>query len=125
MGTRAAVEPMHEFGLMQSVLEDVEATAREAGALRVTEIRLVIGKMREVLPDALDFAFEALAPDTLSAEARLVTTTVAPRSRCSQCAHSFEHDRFHRACPVCDSLATELVAGKELYIDAIEVDLPT
>jgi hydrogenase nickel incorporation protein HypA/HybF len=116
---------MHEFGLMQSVLENVETSAREAGATRVTEIRLVIGKMREVVPDALEFAFEALAPDTLSAEARLVTTTIAPRSRCLQCGHTFEHDRFHRACPVCDALATELIAGKELYIDAIEVDLPT
>jgi hydrogenase nickel incorporation protein HypA/HybF len=115
---------MHEFGLMQSVLENVETAAREAGAERVTEIRLVIGEMREVVPDAMEFAFEALAPDTLSAEGRLVMTMVSPRSRCSQCGHSFEHDRFHRACPACDSLATELVAGRELYIDAIEVDLP-
>ncbi|MDR2106409.1 MAG: hydrogenase maturation nickel metallochaperone HypA [Coriobacteriales bacterium] len=115
---------MHEFGLMQSVLESVETSAREAGAERVTEIRLVIGEMREVVPEALDFAFEALAPETLSEGAQLTITTVAPRSRCTQCGHSFEHDRFHRACPACDALATELVAGKELYIDAIEVDLP-
>jgi Zn finger protein HypA/HybF involved in hydrogenase expression len=27
-------------------------------------------------------------------------------------------------CPACDALATELLAGKELYIDAIEVDIP-
>jgi hydrogenase nickel incorporation protein HypA/HybF len=115
---------MHEFGLMQSVLEKVEASAREAGAERVTEIRLVIGEMREVVDEAMEFAFEALAPGTLSADARLVMTRVIPKSRCLQCGHSFEHDRFHWSCPACDSLSTELMAGREFYMDAIEVDLP-
>jgi hydrogenase nickel incorporation protein HypA/HybF len=115
---------MHEFGLMQSVLESVEASAREAGAERVCEIRLVIGEMREVVPEAMEFAFEALAPDTVGDGARLVISSVKPRSRCSVCGHEFEHDRFHWMCPACDSLATELLAGKELFIDAIEVDIP-
>jgi hydrogenase nickel incorporation protein HypA/HybF len=115
---------MHEFSLMQNVLEQVESAAREAGAKRVTEIRLVIGEMREVVPDAMEFAFEALAPETLSEGALLTMTTVKPRSRCAQCGHEFEHDRFHWSCPACDSLATELLAGKELYLDTIEVDLP-
>jgi hydrogenase nickel incorporation protein HypA/HybF len=115
---------MHEFGLMQSVLENVETAVREAGAERVTEIRLVIGEMREVVPEAMEFAFEALAPATASEGARLTITKVKPRSRCLQCEHSFEHDRFHWMCPVCGSLSTELLAGKELYLDAIEVDVP-
>jgi hydrogenase nickel incorporation protein HypA/HybF len=115
---------MHEFGLMQSVLENVETSAREAGADRVLEIRLVIGEMREVFSEAMEFAFEALSPDTISEGARLEITTVRPRSRCTVCGHEFEHDRFHWMCPACDALATQLLAGKELYIDAIEVDIP-
>ena len=122
--TRATAKPMHEFGLMQSVIDTVEASAQEAGAERVCEVRLVIGAMREVVPDAMEFAFAALAPDTLCDGAVLTMTTVTPRSRCTQCAHEFEHDRFHMTCPACDSLACELLAGRELYIDAIEVDLP-
>ena len=109
---------------MQSVLENVATSAREAGAERICEIRLVIGEMREVIPDAMEFAFEALAPDTLCEGATLTMTMIKPRSRCNQCGEEFEHDRFHWMCPACDSLATELLAGRELYIDAIEVDLP-
>jgi hydrogenase nickel incorporation protein HypA/HybF len=115
---------MHEFGLMQSVLENVEAAARDAGAERVCGIRLVVGQMREVIPDAMEFAFEALIPETLCQGATLTIKTVKPRSRCLQCGKEFEHDRFHWMCPACDALATELLAGRELYIDAIEVDLP-
>lgn len=109
---------------MQSVLENVEKSARDAGAVRVTEIRLVIGEMSEVVPDSLEFAFEALSPDTLSADAELKMTMVSPRSRCTQCGHEFEHKRFMRGCPNCESLVTELLAGKELHIDAIEVEMP-
>lgn len=114
---------MHEFGLMQSVLNNAESSAREAGAKKVTEIRLVIGEMREIVPDAMDFAFEALAADTLCEKALLKMTMVRPRSRCTKCNHEFEHERFARGCPKCDSLATELICGKELYIDAIEVEM--
>lgn len=49
---------------------------------------------------------------------------IAPKSRCLECGETFEHDRFHRFCPHCDSFATELIAGRELQIDSIEVDLP-
>ncbi|MDR3053523.1 MAG: hydrogenase maturation nickel metallochaperone HypA [Coriobacteriales bacterium] len=113
---------MHEFSLMQSVLETVEGTARDAGAARVTVIRLVVGQMTEVVADAMEFALEALGPGTLSEGAELVLTNVEPRSRCCVCGHEFKHDRYHWSCPACDSLATELLAGKELYIDSIEVE---
>ena len=49
---------------------------------------------------------------------------IRPRSVCLECGHEFEHDLHNRFCPVCDSFATELLAGRELQIDSIEVDLP-
>jgi len=109
---------------MQSVLQNAEDVAREAKAIKVSEIRLVIGEMREVLPDAMEFAFEALTPNTFCEGAALKMTMLKPRSRCLQCNREYEHDRFRWMCPGCESLATELLAGRELYIDAIEVDLP-
>ncbi len=109
---------------MQSVLENAVQSARDANAVRVTEIRLIIGEMSEVVPDSMEFAFEALSPGTCCEGAELKITTVSPRSRCTQCGHEFEHKRFTRSCPSCESLVTELLAGKELYIDAIEVEMP-
>jgi hydrogenase nickel incorporation protein HypA/HybF len=113
---------MHEFSLMTGVLDAVNASALEYGAARVLVIRLVIGDMAEVVDEALEFAFEALSVDTPSAGAELAITKVKPRSLCPACGHEFEHDRYHRACPQCDSLATQLVSGRELYIDSIEIE---
>ena len=41
-----------------------------------------------------------------------------------ECGERYEHDRFHMVCPSCGSPFTQLVAGKELRIDSIEVDVP-
>jgi hydrogenase nickel incorporation protein HypA/HybF len=113
---------MHEFSLMMGVLDAIEATAAEHKATRVTEVRLVIGEMAEVLDDAMDFAFETLTPGTVAEGATLTMTKVRPRSRCAACNTEFEHDRLRFACPSCDSLATELLAGRELYIESIEIE---
>ena len=47
-----------------------------------------------------------------------------PRSLCPECGTEFEHDRFHRGCPQCGNMLTELVAGREMQLDSIEVDIP-
>jgi hydrogenase nickel incorporation protein HypA/HybF len=113
---------MHEFSLMQGVLTTVEQTASEARALRVVEVKLTIGDMAEVVADALQFAFEALTPNTLCDGAKLEITSISPKSRCRQCNEEFSHDRYHRSCPHCNSLATELIAGREMYISSIEIE---
>jgi hydrogenase nickel incorporation protein HypA/HybF len=113
---------MHEFSLMTSVLEMAEDSARQAHATRILRIKLVIGAMSEVLPEAMEFAHEALSPGTLAEGSLLEMELREPRSRCLECGAEFAHDRYHRACPECDSLVTELLGGRELYIDSIEVE---
>jgi hydrogenase nickel incorporation protein HypA/HybF len=115
-------ERVHEFGLMANVLEQTEKACREAGAVRVTRIRLVAGEMTEVLPEALEFALEALGAGTVAEGATLCVERPRPRSRCTQCGYEFENDRFSRACPTCGALATELLAGRELYIKDMEIE---
>lgn len=115
---------MHELGLMQSVLESVEASMTEAGATAVYEIHLRVGEMTETVADALEFAFDALSAGTICEGAKLNVTYVKPRSRCLSCGAEYEHDRYHISCPHCGSLSTDLLCGRELYIDSIEVDIP-
>jgi len=57
-------QTMHELSIMQSALDQVLEKARQAGASRVHAIRLRIGALSGVVPDALQFAFEALADGT-------------------------------------------------------------
>ena len=115
---------MHELGIMTGVMEAVEKTARQAGADKVLKVSLSVGVMTEAVEDALSFAFEALSEGTISENAELVITMVQPKSMCEECGTSFTHDRFQVVCQNCGSPATRLIAGKELQIDSIEVDIP-
>ena len=115
---------MHEMGIIASVLDVVAASAAEAGATRVTAVNLRVGEMTEAIPDALEFAFEALTEGTPCEGAQLSIEMVSPTSMCLECAKDFEHDRFHRRCPECGSYETVITSGRELEISSIEVDLP-
>lgn len=115
---------MHELGIMTGVMDAVTKSAQEAGAEKVLKITLSVGVMTEAIEDALQFAFEALSEGTICEGAEFVVNMVQPRSRCLECGTEFEHDRFHVLCPICESFTTELIAGRELQIDSIEVDIP-
>ncbi len=116
---------MHELGIMTGVMDAVTKSAHEAGADKVLKVTLSVGEMTECIQDALVFAFEALTEDDpFVRDAELTINMIKPKSRCLECGAEFEHDRFHMFCPECDSFATELLAGRELQIDSIEVDIP-
>lgn len=115
---------MHEMGIMEGVLDSALKSAQQAHALRIRKITLSIGDMTECIDDALQFSFEILSENTLAQGATLVLNKVSPRSVCLDCRKEFDHDRFHRKCPYCQSYSTDLIAGRELSIDSIEVDLP-
>lgn len=113
---------MHEMGITSGILESSIEAAEKAGATRITEIRVSIGDLTEVVEFALQFAFEALTPGTMAEGATLVVTQVTARSRCNDCDAEYEHDRFQMLCPQCGSFNVVLLQGRELQIDSIEAD---
>lgn len=113
---------MHEMGIMQGVLDASFEAAQEAKQDNITAIRLTIGEMTEIQPFALEFAFEALTQNTIAEGATLEITMLKPKSRCSDCGHEYEHDRFQMLCPECGSFDLVLLQGRELQIDSIETE---
>ena len=113
---------MHELSIMQSALEQVLEKARQAGASRVHAIRLRIGVLSGVVPDALQFAFEALAADTPAEGAKLVIEDVPARFWCATCKREFKATRMFAECPNCHRASAELRAGREMELTSMEVD---
>lgn len=113
---------MHEMGVTQGILDASFAAAEAAGATRITDIRISVGELTEIMDFALQFAFESLTPDTMAEGATLTVTHVAARSRCNACGTEYAHDRFQMVCQSCDSFDVTLLQGRELQIDSIETD---
>lgn len=115
---------MHEMGIVSGILSTAVEAAERSGATRITNIKITVGELTEIVDFALQFAFEALSPGTLAEGAVLTVNRVGARSRCGQCQTEFEHDRFEIICPECGTFICELIQGRELTIDSIEIDTP-
>ena len=107
---------------MDSALSLALEQANKAGATRVHVIRLRIGALSGVVPEALQFAFETLVPGTLADGAALDIENVAPRFWCTACGREFQSEDFFGECPKCHEPSGDLRAGRELELASMEVE---
>ncbi|MGB4593749.1 MAG: hydrogenase maturation nickel metallochaperone HypA [Coriobacteriia bacterium] len=110
------------MGICDGIVRAAVEAAEEAGARRINSIEITIGELTEVIEDPLQFAFEVLRKGTLAEEATLSVTFVPALSRCAECSAEFGHGRFDAKCPECGSYMVQLMQGRELRIDAIDID---
>ena len=113
---------MHELAIMDSALNQILDQAQRAGASRVHCVRLRIGALSGVVPEALTFAFEALVPGTPAAGARLAIEEVPARFWCADCAREFQSDDLFAECPACHRPSGDLRAGRELELASMEIE---
>ena len=85
-------------------------------------IRLRIGTLSGVVPEALQFAFEALVPGTLADGAQLDIENIPARFWCAACRREFLSDDFFGECPGCRRPSGELRAGRELELASMEIE---
>jgi hydrogenase nickel incorporation protein HypA/HybF len=115
---------MHELSIAQAVVEQVEEAARREGASRVTSVTLTVGQASGVEREALKMAFPAACDGTMARDARLVLDWVPARVYCRACDAEHDADFPFFVCPVCGAADIDVVAGRELMIRSIEMDVP-
>ena len=72
---------MHEASIMQSVFDLAFAQMPDDSMSRIDRIRLRVGVLAGVVPEALEFAFEAMKPGDTAANAKLEIERVPARWR--------------------------------------------
>jgi hydrogenase nickel incorporation protein HypA/HybF len=105
---------MHELAVADAIL--AVATAH-AGDRRLVAVEVEVGHLRQVVPSALEFAFELLAPGVA-----LELTEVPAAGRCRACGAESELAAFPLTCGACSGTDVEIVRGEELLVQAIEVE---
>jgi hydrogenase nickel incorporation protein HypA/HybF len=108
---------MHELALMESIVAAVEERIRPARAARV---RLQIGRLAGVMPDALRFCFDVCTRGTGLEGAALEIDEIGGRATCRACGGEIAMESFLDACP-CGSFDVDLIAGQELRVKEVEV----
>lgn len=110
---------MHELSIAGAI---ADVALRHAGGQRVTRVEVEIGHLRQVVPSALDFAFELVTRESPLEGAELAVTDVPTRGRCRCCGHDGPLPEFPLACSACRALDVEVTAGEELLVTALEID---
>lgn len=113
---------MHELSLVASAFEVLEEKAREHGARRVTRVVLSVGVMSGVVPDLLVSAFDSYKKGTIAEEARLEIAAVPVKVRCPDCGGGAVREEADFSCAACGSRLVEIVAGRELVIEKIDLE---
>jgi hydrogenase nickel incorporation protein HypA/HybF len=108
---------VHELGLCSSI---VDAVAARAGDRPVARVRVRVGRLHHVHPDAFDQSFAVAAQGTTVQGAGVDLVLLPVQSRCGACGASWGSDEPPLACPSCDSVDVELTGGDELVLESIE-----
>jgi len=111
---------MHELGIMTEAVRLAEDAAKSAGKSRVTGVRLRVGTLSGVVPEALRFTFDAACAGTTVAGAWLVIESVPATAWCVACQVEFASADFLSECPHCHNVSGELRHGRELEIASVE-----
>jgi len=113
---------MHELAITQNVLDIVLEQAEKHNASKITKINLVVGEMSGVVDECVRFYFEFLSKDTIASGATLSFERIPIKAHCNGCDTTFPLAEFHWICPNCQGGNIEVVAGRELYIDSMELE---
>ena len=108
---------MHEMAITQNV---VDAVCEHAAGRTVHSVRLQVGRLCAVVPDAMQFCFELVTEGTVAEGARLEIEEPPGRAHCRGCATDFPLDDPVLLCP-CGSADVEILSGRELRIMSMEV----
>jgi hydrogenase nickel incorporation protein HypA/HybF len=110
---------MHEMSITQSVVEICEG---HAAGRRVTDVVLEIGELSGVVPDSIEFCFEACVKGTLLEGARLQLEIVPGIGECPACGVRHPITTLFAPCPDCGAFGLSIVSGEELRVKELELE---
>jgi hydrogenase nickel incorporation protein HypA/HybF len=110
---------MHELSIAEAV---VDIAVRHADGRPVSVVDLRVGHLRQVVPSALEFAFELVAQGTVLEGAELRMETVPATGLCRTCGEETFLPDFPLCCRHCGGFDVEVTRGEELLVDSLELN---
>jgi hydrogenase nickel insertion protein HypA len=113
---------MHELGITEGIVNIALAKAEEAQASKITQVNVVVGELSGFVIECIQFYFDFLSKDTIAQDAILHFESAPAQLRCRDCSTTFCPQDTLWVCPKCQSQNAEIVGGRELYIESMEVE---
>ena len=112
---------MHELALCQNVIEIIEREAVLQSFARVEAVRLEIGMLSCVEPEALRFCFDSATHGTVAEGAELEIIAVPAEARCRDCGAEQAFRHWAAECTACGGHRLDVRGGNQMRIKDLEV----
>ncbi len=114
---------MHEFSIVQSLMDAIEAHAAREEAESVSRVVLRVGPLAGVVPHLLKTAFDTFKARSVAEAAELVIETSPLELTCRDCRQISTTDTVRFKCPQCSSLNVEAREGDALVLERLEMEV--
>ena len=111
---------MHEVSICEHLLALLEQEARRHSVKKIIRVRLEIGRLSCLEPDALRFAFDAMIPGTIAEAAKLQIDRPPIRATCKDCGAAVEIGTRFGPCTSCGSAQLDVQRGVEMRLLEME-----
>lgn len=112
---------MHEAMIAENILETILAqTKNKAG--KVMRITISCGQMNALNDEAMQFAFEVAATNTICNGAKLKIKHIPLKGICRNCGNEFEFDLYDPKCPKCGKSDFSIGEDAPLLLEEIEFE---
>jgi hydrogenase nickel insertion protein HypA len=113
---------MHEYSIVQAMLERVTMEARARRATAVHRLSIRIGELSGVEPDLLTAAYATFRERTICERAELDVQMVPAQWECPACGRHIGRGQMLQ-CQSC-AVPARLAMGDEIMLDRIEMEVP-
>jgi hydrogenase nickel incorporation protein HypA/HybF len=113
---------MHELSVTESLLDIALRHAQAANANKITVLNIHVGQLSSIVDDSVQFYWDLVAKDSIAEGAQLNFVRIPTRLRCQDCEHEYQPGEEQFNCPACGSQNIQIIAGKEFFLESIEVE---
>jgi hydrogenase nickel incorporation protein HypA/HybF len=113
---------MHEYSIVQSLLDSCEENAKANDASKVTKVVVKIGVMSGVEPDLLQVAFDTFKEGTMCEVAEFTMNIQPIVIRCNNCNKESTLEKNQYSCPHCESIEIDILDGEDMFLMQLELE---
>jgi len=114
---------MHEMSIARNLLEICLKMADEKKAKAIKSIQISVGILTNIEPHYLETAFNQIKQDSIARKADLIISVCDLEGVCKQCGQEFRSSDYSIACSQCKSHDIEILRGKDMMIDSMELEI--
>lgn len=113
---------MHEYSIVQSLLDSCDENVRTNNATKVMKVVVKIGVMSGVEPSLLQTAFDTFKEKTVCEDAEFIINMQDIIVKCQDCLEESTLTKLEYCCPKCESANLTILDGEDMYLMQLELE---